>query len=70
MSTRLREIEDAAYARAVAAVRKHGRASVVIIQAETTASYNGALEFIERMVKEGILGELTEDGTREVLPPP
>ena len=68
MSTRTQQIEDAVYARAVEAVRKEGRCSIAVIQVGARVSYDGALAFIDRMVKEGVVGPLNEDGQREVLP--
>lgn len=63
MSTRTQAIEDAAYARAVEAVREAGTASVQILQAKTRATFNGAQAFLQRMQAEGIIGPRREDGT-------
>lgn len=67
MSTRSQGIADAAYLRAVEAVREAGSASVTVIQAKTRATWNGAQEFLTRMEQEGIVGPVGDDGARPLL---
>lgn len=67
MSTRFQAIADAAYMRAVEAVREAGIGSVAVIQEKTRATWNGAHEFLARMQQEGVVGAAGDDGTHPLL---
>ena len=57
------------YQDAIAVVRKEGRANISIVQRTLRIGYNRAARMIERMEKDGIVSELRNDGTREILLP-
>lgn len=68
MSTRLQEIQDQLYAKAVEAVREAGYGSVAMVQRKTRITYAGALVFLERMEQEGIVTAPDSNGKRHLIP--
>jgi len=55
------------YQEAIAVVRKEGWANISIVQRTLRIGYNRAARMIEQMEKDGIVSELSADGTREIL---
>lgn len=68
MSTRLQEIQDQLYARAVQAVREAGIVTASAVQSKTRITYAGALVFLERMEQEGIVTAPDSNGQRHLIP--
>ena len=60
---------DDPYDQAVAIVLRDGKASTSYIQRRLGIGYNRAASLIERMEKEGILGQPNHQGKREILVP-
>ena len=60
------------YDQAVAVVTRDRKASTSYIQRRLQIGYNRAASLIERMEKEGVVGQANHAGKREVLaaPPP
>ncbi len=61
------EVDQENYRRAVLHVTTTRNATIQGLQLAGRFSYNGAAEFLERMEKEGVVGPVRPDGTREVL---
>lgn len=59
--------EDALYDQAVALVAREGKASTSFVQRHLQIGYNRAARIIERMEKEGVVGQANHVGKREVL---
>ena len=67
MATDTQHLEDSMYARCLEAARKDGATSIAHLQLNCRLSYNGALLFIQRMEREGVIGPANEDGMRPVI---
>ncbi len=61
---------DELYDQAVAIVTETRRASISGVQRRLKIGYNRAARMVEEMEKQGVVGPLQSNGTREVLAPP
>lgn len=58
---------DPLYDSAVQVVRKHGRASISLVQRELRVGYNRAARLIERMEVDGVVSAVSSDNSRIVM---
>lgn len=63
------QLIDSRYAQILEAVRQDGATSIAHLQEKCKCTYNGALHFLLRMEKEGVIGPADEGGTRPLLKP-
>lgn len=63
------QLADTRYAQILEAVRQDGATSIAHLQEKCSCTYNGALHFLLRMEKEGVIGPADEGGTRPLLKP-
>jgi DNA segregation ATPase FtsK/SpoIIIE-like protein len=63
------QAEAAQRARAAAAVRKAGEASIAVLREAMPIGHNSAIALLEHLEAEGTIGPRREDGTHEVLLP-
>jgi S-DNA-T family DNA segregation ATPase FtsK/SpoIIIE len=60
-------LEQAIYDKCVEAVKKEGRASVQVLQQACKCSWDGALIFLDRMEREGIVSPPDNFGLRALI---
>lgn len=63
------QLIDSRYEQILEAVRQDGATSIAHLQEKCSCTYNGALHFLLRMEKEGVIGPADEGGTRPLLKP-
>lgn len=63
------QLVDERYEQILDAVRRDGATSLAHLQVKGKCTYNGALHYLLRMEKEGVIGPADEGGTRPLLKP-